>query len=111
MQCFCCNHESQRSPSPGATAWVLLSPCWLPITEFILILRIFVLCDVFRMQNSPHKVIDGGSGSGSGGGIGAVAAVGGRQRVENEISGGVTVISHMDDVGDWETYVAVENSS
>lgn len=62
--------------------------------------------DVFGMQNGPHKVIDGG-----GGGVGAVAAVGGRQRVENEISGGVTAISHMDDVGDWETYVAVVVSS
>lgn len=63
-----------------------------------------MLCDAFGMQNGPHKVIDGG-------GVGAVAAVGGRQRVENEISGGVTAISHMDDVGDWETYVAVEVSS
>lgn len=57
------------------------------------------------MQNGPHTVIDGGGGS-----VGAVAAVGGRQRVENEISGSVTAISHMDDVGDWETYVAVEVS-
>lgn len=62
-------------------------------------------CDVFAMQNGPHKV------TGNDGSFGAVAAVGGRQRVENEISGGVTAISHMDGVSDWETYVAVEVSS
>lgn len=67
-----------------------------------------MLRDVFGMQSGPHKVIDGGGG---GSGTGAVAAAGGRQRVENEISGGVTAISHMDDIGDWETYVAVEVSS
>lgn len=61
-------------------------------------------CDV--LQNGSHKVIGFG-----GGGVGAVAAVGGRQRVENEISSGVTAISHMDGVSDWETYVAVEVSS
>lgn len=65
-----------------------------------------MLCDVFGIQKGPHEVIDGG-----GGGIGAVADVGGHQRVENEISGGVTAISHMDDVGDWETYVAAKVSS
>lgn len=63
-----------------------------------------MLLDVFAMQNGPHKVIGGG------GGAGAAATVGGRQRMENEISGGVTAISHMDGVGDWETYVAVEVS-